>query len=212
MDIADEAGRTPLYHAAGWSTERGFAGVQCLLQLGARVNVRDRKGQTPLHHAAAYRTVEVVAALLEAGAEADIPDDEGKTARDVASGPDQERIRALRLPLRAIAREGWGGVDIMRKRTSAAKEAFPEGGKVTCAWCGHVHQLSSEALWNAPLTMPCEACGFLFLEHMDHRMTAMQKLLDADPQLAASLREGNFEELKKRVDALVPPPAWIGKQ
>lgn len=51
-----------------------------LLQIGLTVEDRDHLGRTPLHMAAYAGAADVVRALLDAGAQADLPDDRGHTA------------------------------------------------------------------------------------------------------------------------------------
>ena len=58
--------------------------IGALLAAGAEVNARASYGVTPLHAAAANGTPAVIAALLAAGADASVVDDDGKTAFDHA--------------------------------------------------------------------------------------------------------------------------------
>jgi uncharacterized protein len=55
-----------------------------LVSRGAQVNVRQRHGWTPLHAAAQHGDDELVEALLQAGADASLANDDGVTAADLA--------------------------------------------------------------------------------------------------------------------------------
>ena len=55
-----------------------------LLKHGAAPNVQSMLGSTALHCAAGYGAVPIVQALLDAGADASIRDQDGKTPADLA--------------------------------------------------------------------------------------------------------------------------------
>ena len=59
-----------------------------MIQAGAEVNLADKRGWTPLHHASRNGQVEVITALLAAGADKTIKDKDGKTPHDVAKNQD----------------------------------------------------------------------------------------------------------------------------
>ena len=74
----DEAGGTPLHHAARAASDPAV--VAALLEAGADVNAANRGGLTPLHMAATWnRNAAVVVALVEAGADLDARDVRGNT-------------------------------------------------------------------------------------------------------------------------------------
>ena len=69
------------------------------------VNAADDHGLTPLHHASLDENVEVVVALLEAGADASAGDDEGTTALHIAATLSNVALaRAVRQLFRAASR------------------------------------------------------------------------------------------------------------
>jgi uncharacterized protein len=82
VNIQDRAGNTPLLVA----TERGWeAGVTALLAKKANVNLPNSGGVTPLIRAVQIHNVEIVRALLDAGADPDKADfGGGLSARDYA--------------------------------------------------------------------------------------------------------------------------------
>ena len=59
-----------------------------MIQAGAEVNLADKRGWTPLHQASRHGQVEVIAALLAAGADKTIKDEDGRTPHDVAKNQD----------------------------------------------------------------------------------------------------------------------------
>jgi ankyrin repeat protein len=59
--------------------------VWILIASDADVSARQQQGWTPLHSAAANGDVESVKALLAAGADPDQPNDDGVTARELAT-------------------------------------------------------------------------------------------------------------------------------
>ena len=85
------------------------AKVKLLLTHGAQVNTRDEMEKTALVHAVNRGDVEVVEALLQAGADASIPDEEGATALMYAlqepspynrEGSTKQRVEAAQLLLK----------------------------------------------------------------------------------------------------------------
>ncbi|VAW14851.1 hypothetical protein MNBD_ALPHA12-1201 [hydrothermal vent metagenome] len=80
-DIRDANGDNLLYVASG--ARGGLEVVNQLLLAGADIDQTSNKGRTPLHTAAAWCNVDIVAALLNAGARVDIMNDENKNALDV---------------------------------------------------------------------------------------------------------------------------------
>ena len=62
--------------------------VKGLIQAGGQVNRQDGKGATPLHVASGHGHVEVITALLAAGADKTIKNEDGDTPHDVANNQD----------------------------------------------------------------------------------------------------------------------------
>ena len=62
--------------------------VKKLIQAGGDINEEDGIGWTPLHLASENGHVEVITALLAAGADKTIRDEDGKTPHDVAKNQD----------------------------------------------------------------------------------------------------------------------------
>ena len=58
--------------------------VKKLIQAGGEVNEQNGSGWTPLHQASGSGHVEVITALLAAGADKTIKNDKGQTPHDVA--------------------------------------------------------------------------------------------------------------------------------
>lgn len=79
---------TPLHSAAA---ARDAASVKALLEAGAAVDAAQAGGHTPLMAAARNQDEAGVRALLAAGADPDRPNDEGRTAHDLA-GPSVKRL------------------------------------------------------------------------------------------------------------------------
>jgi hypothetical protein len=84
---------------------------------------------------------------------------------------------------------------------------FFKHGRVPCRKCGQINDLgSSEALYHASLATPCFHCGFLFLDHIDRQMKKLMEMTAKDPEWGELLRSGRLDEIKQRLDELVPLP------
>jgi DNA-directed RNA polymerase subunit RPC12/RpoP len=82
---------------------------------------------------------------------------------------------------------------------------FFESGQTACARCGQVNDLgSSEALYWADDSRRCEHCGFLFIRHKNRQMAKTMEMLKTDPEWTDLIRAGRIEEVKRRLDKLVP--------
>ena len=82
---------------------------------------------------------------------------------------------------------------------------FFQSGQTACARCGQVNDLgSSEALYWADDSRRCEHCGFLFIRHKNRQMAKTMEMLKIDPEWADLIRAGRNEEIKRRLDELVP--------
>ena len=87
VNAKDKDGRTPLHKAVD-NSARGWAGmspetVAALIAHGADVNARSMSGETPLHVAARHGARELMAALIEAGANIRAKTDKGVTILDL---------------------------------------------------------------------------------------------------------------------------------
>ncbi len=94
-DARTENGLTALHLAAS----RSF--VEALVAAGAGIDIRNDRGRTPLHQAAGFREAPVVEALLDAGADPSLEDNEGNRAADLVAGNsriewDSDLVRRLR--------------------------------------------------------------------------------------------------------------------
>jgi ankyrin repeat protein len=93
---SEPPGGQPALLAAAASEDDDPAGVQLLLRHRARVDARDAQGRSALHVAAHGGHEEIVAALLEAGADPTLADAQGRTPlMDAARGGRLEIVEAL---------------------------------------------------------------------------------------------------------------------
>jgi ankyrin repeat protein len=104
-DIKDREGNTPLILSA---INRWSEGVRIFTLVKAQVNAQNRLGETALLKAVQNRDVNMVKQLLDAGANPDISDNSGTTARSFAAGdPRGEAVSklfaevAVKVPVRA---------------------------------------------------------------------------------------------------------------
>ena len=74
VDTQDDAGKTPLMHAA-WRGHTTTGTVDALLKAGANVNLCDKKGKTALMRCAWLGRTEAVIALIAAGSNIDAHDE-----------------------------------------------------------------------------------------------------------------------------------------
>jgi ankyrin repeat protein len=90
----DMFGWTPLHYAVT-ARKPDLELIALLVRHGASVNVIGRDGRTPLHRAAMFGRAEDVKLLLALGAQADIRDEVGLTAWDLAASyPDVRTVLA----------------------------------------------------------------------------------------------------------------------
>ncbi len=81
LNLKDRDGNTPLILAA---VTRWSDGISTLIRLKAQVNAQNRLGETALLKAVQGRDLALVKLLIEAGANPDIADNSGTSARSVA--------------------------------------------------------------------------------------------------------------------------------
>jgi ankyrin repeat protein len=93
-EIADDEGHSPLYQAAA---EGSVATVQLLVEAGAVVN-RVCDSGCALSIACAYEHFDVVRYLVSVGADPDLPDREGATARSISQGYESPELLQVLNP------------------------------------------------------------------------------------------------------------------
>ena len=69
--------------------------IQLLLGKGAKIDHQNQKGETPLMRAARQGHVEAMKALILAGANPDLKDQEGRTIFEVVKGVRPEDLKEL---------------------------------------------------------------------------------------------------------------------
>ena len=134
VNAPNDEGNTPLHLAASSGSYTAPAIIELLADAGADVNALNRGGETPLHAALRSRSErsDHVAALLEAGADANVRDDRGWTLLHVAAS--HSRTNSLSLLVQAgvdpDARndDSETALDIaLRMRNPAVAAALPGG-------------------------------------------------------------------------------------
>eukprot|EP01104_Vermistella_antarctica_P001745 TRINITY_DN1186_c0_g2_i1.p1 TRINITY_DN1186_c0_g2~~TRINITY_DN1186_c0_g2_i1.p1 ORF type:complete len:157 (-),score=41.73 TRINITY_DN1186_c0_g2_i1:107-577(-) len=94
VNAADPLGNTPLHYASGSNKE---AAVKVILGVkGVNVNAVNAHGDTPLHKASSRAGIEVVRALMEAGADTLLKNEDGDRPADLARS---EEVGALVAPV-----------------------------------------------------------------------------------------------------------------
>jgi len=83
---------SPMHIAAGLENDAAYAYLALLLKFKGNPNVQSSEGFTPLHIAAIWGRREAVNLLLTHGADATIPDNDGKTALDWAREEAQDEL------------------------------------------------------------------------------------------------------------------------
>lgn len=120
LDARANDGTTALHMAASGGV---LHSVNCLIWGGADVNARTNKGGTPLHFAARKSSsLEILEALLRAGADEKLVDVTGRAPVDVIPSPVSEVTERIRAKLAAApADRAWRrrGVLAMLRRTGA---------------------------------------------------------------------------------------------
>ena len=82
---------------------------------------------------------------------------------------------------------------------------FFKSGQTPCARCGKVNDLgSSETLYWADDSLRCKHCGFLFIRHKKRQMDKTMEMARMNPEWVELMQAGRNDELKRRLDELVP--------
>ena len=104
LNLKDREGNTPLMLA---TISRWSEGVATLIRLKAQVNIQNRLGETPILKAVQARDLALVKALIDAGANPDLADNSGISARTVATSDSRAASIAKLLkdlPVKATGR------------------------------------------------------------------------------------------------------------
>ncbi len=146
-DLADDKGRTAVYHAA---KEDGPASLTLLLKTGCKANLPANNGNTPLHVAARLKNKACAEVLLASASQADIDavNDEGNTALHIAA--QHGNLDTARL----LVRSGASIDTPNRNGYTALAMATEEGHKEVMTYLvKHRAQIfAGRYLWAWPLT------------------------------------------------------------
>ena len=92
----DKHGRSALHWAVAQSGDSSQAAcVHVLIDAGADINAGDEGGITPLMNAACFGCADAVRELLQRGADPQLRDNKGRTAKDLASERGHSDVAAL---------------------------------------------------------------------------------------------------------------------
>jgi tRNA A-37 threonylcarbamoyl transferase component Bud32 len=181
IEAVTRAGETPLFVAAQYPQSLGC--VRALCERGAEVDARDGSNSTPLIVAAHFGNEMVVRALLMAGADRSIMDDDDQTAMLAAENGGHMRLAGL------LRKEEWPIVD----QDEASKWNISEESLMTLVRAKNVEQLlnDSEELGS----------GFGGVVYLcsDHGAHVVVKRLNEDPSgdaVDATKRKMLLEEAK----------------
>jgi ankyrin repeat protein len=108
VGLKEDYGATPLFlcsQAEFATADRYVAVARVLLDNGADVNVPAPRKLTPLHRAAYLGHSEMVELLLNADANPDARDEDGKTPLDLAAGPGDSRMTSAQIANRRACAE-----------------------------------------------------------------------------------------------------------
>ena len=109
LEARDDQGRTPLQWALNTGESNGHT-IEALVNAGADVRVRDRYGEPLLHRAVDQEDAQLVARLLELGADPDVAGLAGRTALHSAGwgpAPVMRELLAAGADVTARTVDGW---------------------------------------------------------------------------------------------------------
>ena len=142
LHAQDEEGNTALHAAA----QGELACAAKLLELGANVNAQNGVGTTALIEAVKYGDCEQVKALLAAGADAALADDEGDAHAHAAAGGDAEIVAALKGEEVAAPASPTGPATKKGRRNSVSSESVDPNQKVDLSQIPRVEKGEEAAL------------------------------------------------------------------
>ena len=142
LHAQDEEGNSALHAAA----QGELACAAKLLELGANVNAQNGVGTTALIEAVKYGDCEQVKALLAAGADAALADDEGDAHAHAAAGGDAEIVAALKGEEVAAPASPTGPATKKGRRNSVSSESVDPNQKVDLSQIPRVEKGEEAAL------------------------------------------------------------------
>lgn len=193
VNCQDSFGNSALYLAC---QTQNLDMMQLLMDYDADVNLSNRKQYTPLHWAAYSTFVEIAFELLKRGAKTNLPDEEGRTAIDVAPPLLARCLQYFdaRLELTAtqkseIAQRLWTTVS---QAGNIWSNSSPEGELLLAASSGDCDVVQARIASGVSVDVP-NSSGFrpLFMAIANHRLPAVQKLIELGASVHITDEDGD---------------------